>query len=77
MLLFRFITRIIFSYLNFDEFGVIKLTICCRKILGENLESCSIEELHELESKLEHGLRRIRGKKVSHHGNYFSRTSLN
>ncbi|CAD5170418.1 unnamed protein product [Musa acuminata subsp. malaccensis] len=34
-----------------------------RKILGENLESCSIEELHELESKLEHGLRRIRGKK--------------
>ncbi|CAL9051944.1 unnamed protein product [Musa banksii] len=34
-----------------------------RKILGENLESSSIEELGELEIKLEQSLRKIRGKK--------------
>ncbi|URD89208.1 hypothetical protein MUK42_27719 [Musa troglodytarum] len=36
------------------------------KILGEKLESCSLEELHELEGKLEKGLCNMRRKKASH-----------
>jgi hypothetical protein len=36
-----------------------------RKFLGENLEDCSVEELHSLEVKLEKSLHVIRGKKVS------------
>lgn len=35
-----------------------------RKLLGENLEDCSIEELHNLEVKLEKSLHVIRGKKT-------------
>ncbi|KAG2539725.1 MADS-box transcription factor 56-like isoform X2 [Panicum virgatum] len=35
-----------------------------RKFLGENLEDCSIEELHSLEVKLEKSLHVIRGKKT-------------
>ncbi|URD89206.1 hypothetical protein MUK42_27719 [Musa troglodytarum] len=37
-----------------------------QKILGEKLESCSLEELHELEGKLEKGLCNMRRKKASH-----------
>jgi hypothetical protein len=36
----------------------------CRKILGENLGECSVEELHTLEVKIEKSLQTIRGKKV-------------
>ncbi|KAM0934586.1 putative transcription factor MADS-MIKC family [Dioscorea sansibarensis] len=36
-----------------------------RKLLGESLGSCSMFELHEMESQLEKSLRNIRGKK--HH----------
>ncbi|KAH7668576.1 MADS box transcription factor domain-containing protein [Dioscorea alata] len=36
-----------------------------RKLLGESLGSCSMFELHELESQLEKSLRNVRGKK--HH----------
>nr|CAB3500295.1 unnamed protein product [Digitaria exilis] len=36
----------------------------CRKFLGENLEDCSVEELHNLEVKLEKSLHVIRGKKT-------------
>ncbi|RLN16345.1 MADS-box transcription factor 56-like [Panicum miliaceum] len=35
-----------------------------RKFLGENLEDCSVEELHSLEVKLEKSLHVIRGKKT-------------
>ncbi|PAN48752.1 hypothetical protein PAHAL_9G402700 [Panicum hallii] len=35
-----------------------------RKFLGENLEDCSVEELHGLEVKLEKSLHVIRGKKT-------------
>ncbi|KAK3157010.1 hypothetical protein QOZ80_2AG0115010 [Eleusine coracana subsp. coracana] len=35
-----------------------------RKFLGENLEQCSVEELHSLEIKLEKSLHIIRGKKT-------------
>ncbi|KAJ1702997.1 hypothetical protein LUZ63_002776 [Rhynchospora breviuscula] len=34
-----------------------------KKLLAENLESCSIEELHQTEAKLEQSLQKIRGKK--------------
>ncbi|ONK72832.1 uncharacterized protein A4U43_C04F23690 [Asparagus officinalis] len=34
-----------------------------RKLMGENLPSCSIEELHELENQLERSIRNIRGRK--------------
>ncbi|XP_010919081.1 MADS-box transcription factor 50 [Elaeis guineensis] len=34
-----------------------------RKLLAESLESCSVEELHEIEGKLEQSLRNIRGRK--------------
>ncbi|TKV95219.2 hypothetical protein SEVIR_9G347400v4 [Setaria viridis] len=37
----------------------------CRKFLGENLEGCSVEELHSLEVKLEKSLHVIRGKKIA------------
>nr|CAD1844616.1 unnamed protein product [Ananas comosus var. bracteatus] len=36
-----------------------------KKLLGENLDSCSVEELHQLEGKLEQSLHSIRGKKTS------------
>ncbi|URD77464.1 hypothetical protein MUK42_05320 [Musa troglodytarum] len=36
-----------------------------QKLLGKNLESCSLEELHELEGKIEQGLRDIRVRKAS------------
>ncbi|AQL06236.1 MADS-box transcription factor 56 [Zea mays] len=36
----------------------------CRMFLGENLEECSIEELHNLEVKLAKSLHVIRGKKT-------------
>ncbi|KAH7668581.1 STAT transcription factor DNA-binding N-terminal protein [Dioscorea alata] len=36
-----------------------------RKLLGESLGSCSMFELHEIESQLEKSLRNVRGKK--HH----------
>ncbi|KAK3153175.1 hypothetical protein QOZ80_2BG0168790 [Eleusine coracana subsp. coracana] len=35
-----------------------------RKFLGENLEQCSVEELHSLEIKLQKSLHIIRGKKT-------------
>lgn len=35
-----------------------------RKLLGENLESCSLRELQELECQLETSLGKIRGKKT-------------
>ncbi|CAL9068020.1 unnamed protein product [Musa banksii] len=34
-----------------------------QKLLGEKLESCSLEELHELEGTIEQSLRSIRGRK--------------
>ncbi|KAJ3706887.1 hypothetical protein LUZ61_010592 [Rhynchospora tenuis] len=34
-----------------------------KKLLAENLDSCSIEELHQTEAKLEQSLQKIRGKK--------------
>ncbi|CAN7132590.1 unnamed protein product [Brassica rapa subsp. narinosa] len=34
-----------------------------RKMLGEGIDVCSIEELHQLENQLERGLTRIRAKK--------------
>ncbi|XP_042464900.1 MADS-box protein SOC1-like [Zingiber officinale] len=34
-----------------------------RKLLGENLGSCSIDELNELEAQLEKSLSRVKGKK--------------
>ncbi|URD83032.1 hypothetical protein MUK42_20987 [Musa troglodytarum] len=36
-----------------------------RKLLGESLESCSAEELHELGNQLEESLRQIRNRKHS------------
>ena len=33
-------------------------------MLGEGIDVCSIEELHQLENQLERGLTRIRAKKV-------------
>ncbi|XP_020673470.1 MADS-box transcription factor 50-like [Dendrobium catenatum] len=34
-----------------------------RKLMGENLESCSTEELHELEIQLEQSISKVRGRK--------------
>nr|ADU17781.1 forever young flower protein [Oncidium hybrid cultivar] len=34
-----------------------------RKLMGENLESCSVDELHELESQLEQSISKVRGRK--------------
>lgn len=34
-----------------------------RKLMGENIESCSVEELHELESQLEQSISKVRGQK--------------
>ncbi|KAI0493662.1 hypothetical protein KFK09_023783 [Dendrobium nobile] len=34
-----------------------------RKLMGENLESCSAEELHELESQIEQSISKVRGRK--------------
>ncbi|KAJ8511173.1 hypothetical protein OPV22_001607 [Ensete ventricosum] len=34
-----------------------------QKLLGKNLESCSLEELHKLEDKIEQGLRNIKVRK--------------
>nr|XP_010934006.1 MADS-box transcription factor 50-like isoform X3 [Elaeis guineensis]XP_010934007.1 MADS-box transcription factor 50-like isoform X3 [Elaeis guineensis]XP_010934008.1 MADS-box transcription factor 50-like isoform X3 [Elaeis guineensis]XP_029122980.1 MADS-box transcription factor 50-like isoform X3 [Elaeis guineensis] len=39
------------------------LEVSKRKLLGENLESCSAEELHEIEGKIEQSLCHVRGKK--------------
>lgn len=38
----------------------------CRKLLGERLEACPFEELHELESQLDKSLGNIRRRKVYH-----------
>ncbi|KAG1359342.1 MADS-box protein SOC1 [Cocos nucifera] len=40
-----------------------QLEACKRKLLGENLESCTVEELHELEFQLEQSLSNIRERK--------------
>ena len=37
---------------------------CLRKLLGQGLGSCSVEELEEVESQLERSLRNIRARKV-------------
>nr|AKM28409.1 suppressor of overexpression of constans1 [Phalaenopsis aphrodite subsp. formosana] len=34
-----------------------------RKLMGENLESCSVEELHELETELEQSISKVRWRK--------------
>ena len=39
--------------------------VATRKVLGSNLEECSIEELQSLEDKAEKGLLSIRTMKVS------------
>ncbi|RZR96806.1 hypothetical protein BHM03_00025870 [Ensete ventricosum] len=36
-----------------------------KKLLGEKLESCSVDELNELEGKIEQSLHSIRGRKAS------------
>ncbi|KAG6532583.1 hypothetical protein ZIOFF_006432 [Zingiber officinale] len=46
------------------EFKNLRLTVCYRKILGENLESCCLEELHELETTIENSLRSIRARQA-------------
>ncbi|KAL0688100.1 hypothetical protein Bca4012_087777 [Brassica carinata] len=40
-----------------------QLEISKRKLLGEGIDACSIEELQQLENQLERGLTRIRAKK--------------
>ncbi|XP_026657043.2 MADS-box transcription factor 50-like isoform X2 [Phoenix dactylifera] len=40
------------------------LEVSKRKLLGESLESCSVEELHEIEGKIEQSLCNIRGRKL-------------
>nr|QXO37014.1 MADS-box protein SOC1 [Paphiopedilum callosum] len=39
------------------------LEVSKRKLMGEGLVSCSVEELHELESQLEQSLSKVRGRK--------------
>ncbi|KAJ4880827.1 Agamous-like MADS-box protein AGL19 [Raphanus sativus] len=50
-----------------ETYGLTKkieqLGISKRKLLGEGIDVCSIEELHQLENQLERGLTRIRAKK--------------
>jgi hypothetical protein len=45
---------------------MIHLLLRHRKLLGERLEGCSIDELHSLEVKLEKSLHIVRGRKVSY-----------
>ncbi|CAF2149270.1 hypothetical protein BRARA_A01304 [Brassica rapa] len=50
-----------------ETYGLTKkieqLEISKRKLLGEGIDACSIEELQQLENQLERGLTRIRAKK--------------
>ncbi|KAL0727236.1 hypothetical protein Bca4012_023329 [Brassica carinata] len=52
-----------------ETYGLTKkieqLEISKRKLLGEGIDACSIEELQQLENQLERGLTRIRAKKES------------
>jgi K-box region len=59
------ITLIFFSF-EYESytFAILTLTLSIRKLLAENLDSCSIEELHQIEAKIEQSLQKIRGKKV-------------
>ena len=50
---------------NFDHLVSMHHLLCCRKLLGETLETCSAAELHELGNQLEESLRQIRKRKVS------------
>jgi len=36
----------------------------CRKLLGDELGSCAIDELQQIENQLERGLSKIRARKV-------------
>lgn len=45
---------------------------CYRKLLGQNLETCSIQELHEIDIQLEKSLKIIRARKVL----YIKKSSL-
>ncbi|WZY69268.1 hypothetical protein YC2023_001508 [Brassica napus] len=51
-----------------ETYGLTKkieqLEISKRKLLGEGIDACSIEELQQLENQLERGLTRIRAKKI-------------
>ena len=38
----------------------------CRRLLGEGLESCTIEELQEIEQQLERSVSSVRARKVDH-----------
>lgn len=53
------------TFLRAKRTAIYCLYMSCRKFLGENLEECSMEELHNLEVKLAKSLHVIRGKKVS------------
>jgi hypothetical protein len=44
-----------------------------RKLLGEKLEDCSIDELHSLEVKLEKSLYIVRGRKVSYFPSHYAK----
>ncbi|XP_042395739.1 MADS-box transcription factor 50-like isoform X1 [Zingiber officinale] len=36
---------------------------CCRQLLGEELESCSLDELHDIQGNIEQSLQKIRKRK--------------
>jgi len=36
----------------------------CRKLLGDELDSCAIDELQQIENQLERSLSKIRARKV-------------
>lgn len=64
------ITRVLFNHVVCAFFFFLKLHVnqeynCFRKLLGENLDGCSKDELRELENKIEKGLHNIRLAKVS------------
>ncbi|KAA8533793.1 hypothetical protein F0562_031310 [Nyssa sinensis] len=40
------------------------LEVSQRRLLGQGLESCSVDELHEVDSQLQHSLRNIRARKA-------------
>ena len=53
--------------MNFLQFLVIKsniIFVCCRKLLGDGLDTSSFDELQQIEGQLERSLNIIRSRKV-------------
>jgi hypothetical protein len=51
-------------YIYIYSHALLEILMYCRKLLGDELDTCAIDELQKIENQLERSLSKIRARKV-------------